>query len=57
MKAFLFLVTLATGVSFTATGIGYNIDDALMDACDILAQTGDYPEDDIVKIELKSQEV
>jgi hypothetical protein len=52
MKAFLFKVTLISGLSFAASGIGYNIDQALMDACDTLAQIGEYPEDEIEKIEL-----
>lgn len=55
MKAFLFKVTLATGVAFVCSGIGYNVDDALLDACDYLAST-DYPEDEIECVELVNAE-
>ena len=51
MKSFLFKVTLISGISLTCSGIGYNVDDALMDACDYLAKT-DYPQDDIEDVEL-----
>lgn len=51
MKAFIFKVTLITGVAIVCNGIGYNVDDAMLDACDYLAST-DYPEDDIVDVEL-----
>lgn len=51
MKAFLFKVTLISGIVFTCSGIGRNVNDAMMDACDYLAST-DYPEDDIVDVEL-----
>lgn len=51
MKAFLFKVTLVSGVVFSCSGIGYNVDQAMMDACDYLAST-DYPQDDIVDVEL-----
>lgn len=51
MKSFLFKVTLISGISLTCSGIGYDIDSALMDACDYLAKT-DYPQDDIVDVEL-----
>ena len=50
MKSFLFKVTLVSGSLF-CSGIGANVDDALMDACDYLAKT-DYPQDDIVDVEL-----
>jgi len=56
MKAFLFKVTLVSGLVFNCSGIGYNADDALMDACDFLAQAGDYPQDDIVSIEKVEEE-
>ena len=51
MKAFLFKVTLVSGVVFSCSGIGYNVDQAMMDACDYLAST-DYPQDDIADVEL-----
>ena len=51
MKAFLFKVTLVSGLVFNVSGIGYDKDQALMDACNFLAQSGDYPEDDIVDVE------
>lgn len=54
-KAFLFRVTLATGVAFLCSGIGENKDQALMDACDYLAST-DYPQDDIMDVELVTTE-
>ena len=56
MKAFLFKVTLVSGLVFNCSGIGYNADDALMDACDYLAQAGEYPQDDIVSIEKVEEE-
>lgn len=56
MKAFLFKVTLISGLVFNCSGIGYNVDDALMDACDFLAQAGEYPQDDIVSIEKVEEE-
>ena len=55
MKAFIFKVTLISGMVLTCSGIGYNVDDAMMDACDYLAST-DYPQDDIVDVELIEQE-
>jgi hypothetical protein len=55
MKAFIFKVTLITGVAFTCSGIGYYKDQAMMDACDYLAST-DYPEDDILDVELVNVE-
>lgn len=54
MKAFIFKVTLISGTIF-CSGIGYNVDDAMMDACDYLAST-DYPQDDIEDVELIEQE-
>lgn len=56
MKAFLFKVTLVSGLVFNCSGIGYNADDALMDACDYLAQSGEYPQDDIISIDLEKVE-
>ena len=55
MKAFIFKVTLVTGIAFTCSGIGYDKDQAMMDACDYLAST-DYPQDDIVDVELVNAE-
>ena len=55
MKAFLFKVTLATGVAILCSGIGATKDAAMMDACEYLAST-DYPEDDITDIELVNVE-
>ena len=55
MKAFLFKVTLISGIVFTCSGIGYDKDQAMMDACDYLAST-DYPQDDIVDVELVNVE-
>lgn len=54
-KAFVIKVTLVTGMVLTCSGIGENKDQALMDACEYLAQT-DYPQDDIVDVELIEQE-
>lgn len=54
MKAFIFKVTLISGTIF-CSGIGYNVDDAMMDACDYLAST-DYPQDDIMDVELVNAE-
>lgn len=51
MKAFIFKVTLISGMVLTCSGIGGNIDDAMMDACAYLAST-DYPQDDIVDVEV-----
>lgn len=48
----MFLVTLATGLTFTCEGEGYTKDSALMDACERLAISGEYPEDDIESINL-----
>ena len=47
MRKYIFIVTLITGVTFTQEGHGYNIDSALMDACEHLAADGNYPEDEI----------
>ena len=55
MKAFLFKVTLISGIVFTCSGIGRNVNDAMMDACAYLAST-DYPQDDIVDVEIIEQE-
>jgi len=55
MKAFLFKVTLISGIVFTCSGIGRNVNDAMLDACLYLSQT-DYPQDDIVDVELIEQE-
>ena len=50
-KAFLVLVTLASGVVLPCSGIGTNKDEALMDACSYLADT-DYPEDEIEDVDV-----
>ena len=50
-KAFIFKVTLVTGMAFTCSGIGTDVDSALMDACEYLAST-DFPEDDIEDVDL-----
>ena len=55
MKAFIFKVTLVTGMVIVCNGIGTNVDNALMDACAYLAST-DYPQDDIEDVELIEQE-
>ena len=52
MKKFIFVVTLATGFVFTCEGEGFNKDAALMDACERLAISGEYPEDEIEGITL-----
>lgn len=52
MKNFLFKVTLLGGFAFVVNGIGHNADQALMQACEYLAASGDYPEDDIEDVEL-----
>lgn len=56
MKKFIFIVTLISGTTFTQAGEGYNVSEALMDACDVLARTGNYPEEDIDDINLYNQE-
>ena len=50
-KAFLVLVTLASGIVIPCSGIGENKDEALMDACSYLAST-DFPEDDIEDVDV-----
>ena len=55
MKAFIFKVTLVTGLVIVCNGIGTNVDNAMMDACAYLAST-DYPQDDIEDVELIEQE-
>lgn len=55
MKAFIFKVTLVTGLVIVCNGIGRNVNDAMLDACIYLSQT-DYPEDDIEDVELIEQE-
>ena len=56
LKNFLFKVTLLGGFAFVVSGIGRNADQALMQACEYLAVSGDYPEDDIEDVELIEQE-
>ena len=55
MKAFIFKVTLVTGLVIVCNGIGRNVNDAMLDACLYLSQT-DYPEDDIADVELVNTE-
>ena len=55
MKAFIFKVTLVTGMVIVCNGIGTNVDNAMLDACLYLSQT-DYPEDDIMDVELVNTE-
>lgn len=55
MKKYIFKVLLVTGVAFTQTGEGYDMDSALMDACVSLANS-EYPQDDIVDISLSGIE-
>ena len=55
MKKYFFKVLLVTGVTFTQVGEGYNVDEALMDACVNLSNS-QYPQDDIVEINLSSVE-
>ena len=50
-KAFLVLVTLASGVVLPCSGIGENKDEALMDACSYLAET-DFPEENIEDVDV-----
>lgn len=52
-KAFLVLVTLASGVVLPCSGIGVDKDEALMDACSYLADT-DFPEDEIEDVDVVS---
>lgn len=54
-KAFLVLVTLASGVVIPCSGIGYDKDEAMMDACSYLAST-DYPQDSIEDVDIKEME-
>lgn len=51
-KRFMFVVTLVTGATLFQMGEGRNIDCALMDACERMAMSGEYPEEDIASIEL-----
>ena len=53
-KKFLFVVTLVTGATLFQMGEGRNVDCALMDACERMAMSGEYPEDDIVRVELSN---
>lgn len=55
MKKFYFVVTLISGLTFTQSGEGRNVDDALLDACWHLSDTS-YPEDDIVDINVIDEE-
>lgn len=55
MKAFIFKVTLVTGLVIVCNGIGRNVNDAMLDACLYLSQT-DYPEEDIADVELVNTE-
>lgn len=56
MKKFIFVVALVSGLTFETSGVGYNVNEALMDACDQLAKC-DWPEDDIEDVEfLKVEE-
>lgn len=54
-KAFLFKVTLASGLVLVCNGIGENKDAAMMDACEYLASTN-YPQDDIEDVDVIEQE-
>lgn len=56
MKKFIFKVLVCTGATFTCSGVGYNVNEALMDACSSLAAAAEYPEEDIESIELVKQE-
>lgn len=56
MKKFVFVVALVSGLTFETSGMGYNASEALMDACDQLAKSGEYPEDDIDDVELLIEE-
>lgn len=56
LRAFLFRVTLISGIVFCQSGIGRNVDSALMDACKQLADNGEYPQDDIVDVELVAEQ-
>ena len=54
-KAFLVLATLASGVVIPCSGIGYDKDEAMMDACSYLASTN-YPQDSIEDVDIKEME-
>ncbi len=56
MKAFLFKVTLVSGLAVLQSGIGYNVNEALMDACDVMAQCGELNEDEVQSVELVNTE-
>jgi len=55
MKKYFFKVLLVTGVTFTQVGEGYNVDEALVDACVSLANS-EYPQDDIADISISEIE-
>ena len=55
MKAFIFKVTLVTGLVIVCNGIGTNVDNAMMDACSYLASTN-YPQDSIEDVDIKEME-
>ena len=52
MKKYLFLATFVGGISLTQVGEGFNVSEALMDACNVLAKSGEFPENDIEDVEL-----
>lgn len=56
LRAFLFKVTLVGGLVILQSGIGRNVDCALMDACKQMAENGEYPQDDIADVELVSEQ-
>lgn len=56
MKKFIFKVLVCTGATFTCSGVGFNVNEALMDACCSLASDAEYPEDEIESIELIQEE-
>ncbi len=47
MKTYLFAVTLATGVIMRCTGVGFDVSEALENACTLLAASGQMPTDEI----------
>lgn len=55
-RKFMFVVTLITGATLFQMGEGRNVDCALMDACERMAMSGEYPEDDIVSIEISNKQ-
>ena len=55
MKAFIFKVTLVTGLVIVCNGIGTNVDNAMMDDCSYLASTN-YPQDSIEDVDIKEME-